>query len=109
MHENRSVNEGSRVRLTCTSNGGNPLPEIEWKVNGQKIGASSTRTSLNMIESNLDLVLERSHHNQVVECASVNKVNTLRRQVKLNVSCKCFLSRLVSSLEQLSTHTPSRI
>lgn len=86
--ENKTVIEGTKVRITCVSEGGNPLPEIEWKLNGQKLPVSSVKTFSSVIESTVEIITHRNHHTQVVECISTNKVNTLKKQTILNVSCK---------------------
>ena len=86
--EGKVVNEGVKVRLVCLSRGGNPLPEIEWYLDGKKVQPNSAQSVVYTVESVLDLVLQREHHNKVLECRSVNKVGSVKKEVTLNVSCK---------------------
>ena len=86
--QNKSVNEGTKVRVICTSRGGNPLPEFDWSVLGKsKLPPVSTQSILSTVESTFDLVLQREHHGQMVQCQAVNKVSTLTKNVMFNVSC----------------------
>jgi hypothetical protein len=85
----RVLNEGTRVRVSCLSRGGNPLPEIEWTLDGTtKLKATSTNTMVYSVESTIDFILEREHHMRSLQCKAVNKVGSLTKQVVLNVSCK---------------------
>lgn len=88
-YENKIFNEGSRLRLVCLSQGGNPLPEIEWNLDYKKtLKPVSTQSIIYTTESTLDLILQRDHHNQLIECKSFNKVGSLSKSLRLNVSCK---------------------
>ena len=87
--ENRMLNEGTKVRIICVSRGGNPLPEIDWSMNGKnKLPPVSTQTIVYTIESTFDLILQREHHNKPLQCQTSNKVGALKKQVSFNVSCK---------------------
>jgi hypothetical protein len=86
--ENKLLNEGVKVRVVCLSRGGNPLPEIEWFLDGKKIQPSSAQSVVYTVESVLDLVLLRDYHNKVLECRSTNKVGSIKKEVTLTVSCK---------------------
>jgi hypothetical protein len=86
--ENKLLNEGVKIRVVCLSRGGNPLPEIEWFLDNKKIQPSSAQSVVYTVESVLDLVLQRDYHNKVLECRSVNKVGTIKKEFTLNVSCK---------------------
>lgn len=85
--ENKTFNAGTKVRIECVSRGGNPLPEIEWILNGKKLTPISTKSIIYTVESTLDLILEREHHGKAIECRSVNKVGNIKKQVILHVSC----------------------
>ena len=86
-YENKSINQGTKVRVTCVSRGGNPLPEIEWSL-GDKSKLTGLKTESTMYaESIYEFVIEREHHNKILECKAVNKVKTLSKSVKLTVSC----------------------
>ena len=85
--DNKIINEGTRVRVVCVSRGGNPLPEIEWILDSKKLTPVSTQSIVYTVESVLDIVLTRDHHDKVLECRTVNKVGSLKKQVKFNVSC----------------------
>lgn len=88
--DNKILNEGTKVRVTCISRGGNPLPEIEWILDSKKLQPVSTQSIVYTVESTLDIVLDREHNNKVLECRSVNKVGSVKKQVTFNVSCKIF-------------------
>lgn len=91
--ENKVLNEGTKVRIVCVSRGGNPLPDIEWMLDSKtKLQPVSTQSIVYTVESVLDIVLTREHHNKVMECKSVNKVGTIKKQVSFNVSCKLDLN-----------------
>lgn len=86
--ENKTLNEGTKIRVICVSRGGNPLPEIEWLLDGKKLQPVSTQSVVYTVESILDIVLQREHHQKALECRSVNKVGNVKKQVTLQVSCK---------------------
>ncbi len=86
--ENKIVNEGSKIRVTCISRGGNALPEFEWSMGGTKLSGAKTKSLVSTVESVYELTLERSHHNKEIECKAFNKVGSLTKKVSLNVSCK---------------------
>ncbi len=88
-YDNKIFNEGAKLRLICLSQGGNPLPEIEWNLeNKKRLQPASTQSIIYTTESTLDLVLHRDHHNQLIECKSSNKVGSISKSFRLNVSCK---------------------
>ncbi len=71
------------------SQGGNPLPEIEWNLEDKKkLQPVSTQSIIYTTESTLDFVLHRDHHNKLIECKSSNKVGSITKSFRLNVSCK---------------------
>jgi hypothetical protein len=79
------------LRLICLSQGGNPLPEIEWNLeNKKKLQPVSTQSIIYTTESTLDFVLQRDYHNQLIECKSSNKVGSVSKSFRLNISCKFF-------------------
>ena len=88
--------EGKKVSFICKIKGGNPPSEIEWYIGGgsnnklprAKQIAKLTETFLSTITSTLEIVLHSSHHNQPVECVATNKVTSLKKSVKILVSCK---------------------
>jgi hypothetical protein len=80
------------------SRGGNPLPEIDWSMNGKsKLPPVSTQTIVYTIESTFDLILQREHHSKPLQCQTSNKVGALKKQVSFNVSCKFFVVLLIFS------------
>lgn len=90
-HENKTMNEGTKVYVTCVSRGGNPLPKIKWTLSdGSELAAAKTQSIIYTHESILELVLDRKHHNQVVTCEADNAVGSLSQSTKLRVSCKFF-------------------
>ena len=95
-YENKSINQGTKVRATCVSRGGNPLPEIEWSlVDKTKLAGLKTESTM-YAESIYEFVIEREHHNQILECKAVNKVKTLSKSIKLTVSCKFWIKICLS-------------
>ncbi len=73
----------------CVSRGGNPLPEIDWSLNGKsKLQPVSTQSIVYTVESTFDLVLDREHNGRPLQCQAINKVGKLKKEVYLNVSCK---------------------
>lgn len=91
-NDNKTVNEGTKVTVTCVSRGGNPLPNIEWTLGGKVINGAKAQSIIYTSESILELILERGHHGQVLECRAKNKVGSLTKSVKLSVSCKNLLN-----------------
>lgn len=86
--ENLVVNEGTKVRIVCTSRGGNPLPDFEWTLNGKtKMSPLSTQSIVYTVESTLDLVLQRDYHETMIQCQASNKVGVLKKSVNIKVSC----------------------
>lgn len=86
-YENRSIVEGTKIKLFCQSKGGNPSATIEWKINGN-VRNGFTTAYLFSTDSYLEIELTRELHNQIVECKATNKVGSLTKSLKLNVSCK---------------------
>lgn len=86
--ENKVLNEGAKVRVVCLSRGGNPLPDIEWYLDGKKLSAHSSQSVVYTVESVLDLVVQREHHNKILECRSLNKVGSVKKELQLSVACK---------------------
>ena len=75
------------------SQGGNPLPDIAWQMADEaakplQLQPSSSQSIVYTIESALDLTLRREHHHQMLECTSSNKVGSLVKRLRLNVTCK---------------------
>ncbi len=87
---NRTVTEGTRVLVTCVSRGGNPLPDIEWRIvgSGEKLAGARTQSIIYTRESVLELVVERGHHGKTLECKAANKVGEMKKSVVLSVACK---------------------
>lgn len=82
------MNEGTKIRVICTSRGGNPLPDFEWTLTGKKMTPLSTQSIVYTVESTFDLVLQREHHEQSLQCQAANKVGVFKKSVNLKVSCK---------------------
>ena len=87
-NQNLTVNEGTKIRVICTSRGGNPLPDFEWTLTGKKMTPLSTQSIVYTVESTFDLVLQREHHEQSLQCQAANKVGVFKKSVNLKVSCK---------------------
>ena len=83
----RLLPEGSKVRVICLCRGGNPLPDIEWYLAGKKLQPQSSQSVVYTVESTLDLVLKREYHDRVLECRSVNRVGSIKKEFTLGVSC----------------------
>lgn len=86
----KTINEGTKVFVTCVSRGGNPLPDIEWTFTDSNVKLTSFKTQsiIYTRESVLELVLEREHHGKVLQCKAINKVGSLSKSATLSVSCK---------------------
>jgi hypothetical protein len=96
--DNKVINEGTKIRVVCLSRGGNPLPEIEWYLDNKKLTPHSSQSVVYTVESVLDLILQREHHNKVLECRTVNKIGSIKKEVTLNVSYMPS-SVIISSIE----------
>ena len=86
---NNSLSEGTMVKLICVAKGGNPAAAIEWKIGTVSYtNMAKSQTLVFTTESTLEIELKRDMHAKTVECLASNKVASLTKYQKLNVSCK---------------------
>ena len=85
------VARGDKVTLTCTSEGGNPLPSVAWMKNGRPIGFSSENVT-GAVVARYTFTAEQSDLNAIYQCEATSAVQPvpLVALVQMNVHCKWF-------------------
>ena len=77
------------LKMTCVSQGGNPLPQVYWYRNGKEIDFQFV-TSNNKAENEILFTVQPSDNEAIYRCEASNLVTVqpLKVEVKLTVQCK---------------------
>lgn len=92
--ESTPLRAGSVKRLTCESQGGNPLADLKWFKGKDEITSGFTISSkINGISSELTLIVKDSDNGATYRCEASNSatIKPLEASVKLTVFCEYFI------------------
>ena len=79
-------NEGGSVRFSCESHG-NPMPDVIWMINGEKIQSKDERFKING-NGRLQIINLQARDTGVVQCKAKNYFGESAATAKLTVNSK---------------------
>ena len=87
------ITEGSKVTLTCTMHGGNPVATITWSCDGATHITPTGCTSTEDAISSVELVTSKNNNGQICTCTGRHLLwtNDKTQQHNITVHCKYIL------------------
>lgn len=84
------LRKGDRHRLTCVSDGGNPLATLRWFKDTKELSATNTRQNEDSSVSELDIVLAESDNGAEYKCQASNSATDefFSNSTILRVACE---------------------
>ena len=80
------VDTGSTVQLSCSVNGGNPLPSLSWDCGGNKTTLFNKTTSVFLVE----FIVNKNQNGKLCKCSATHPISSYKpsAQLELVVYCK---------------------
>lgn len=85
----QELRKGKRQRLTCVSNGGNPLATLTWYKGAQKLSSETHHDAVTAL-AELDILLDESDNGAEYRCEATNEATShpLVNSTVLSVMCE---------------------
>ena len=97
--QGETIRMGATVKIVCHAYGGNPLAQVVWFKNNQRIDHSYTTTGARS-ENTFMFLAQPDDNNAVYRCEAKNRmvVEPLTAEIVMSVQCKSLLLLLLSLL-----------
>ncbi|XP_013792779.1 synaptogenesis protein syg-2-like, partial [Limulus polyphemus] len=96
--EEKPIRAGEMQRITCVSNGGNPLPALKWFRGDEEVN-SVTTTNGNVVNSEVSIVIRESDNGVQYRCEASNSASVKPLISKMNLNVHFPPSRVTIKLK----------